>query len=162
MIHIFFDLDDTCMDTTGILGGSLMNLAKIRPFKGLVRILKRQDCINYLVSCGAAHIQRKKIKLLKIANYFRSVRICLEASDKLILFMAIAKDVCPKERRRIVVVGNRIDVEIRYGNLLGFHTVHIQHGKYANLRPRCKDEVPNYVIGEISDLGRILDRIGRY
>ncbi|OHA32626.1 MAG: hypothetical protein A2928_01845 [Candidatus Taylorbacteria bacterium RIFCSPLOWO2_01_FULL_45_15b] len=162
MTSVFYDLDDTCTNTTGILCGSLENVQKLRPFEGLVAVLGRADCQKHLVTSGVESVQREKIAVLGIALYFKSIRVCPEASDKLILFTEIKKSIPPCDHRSIVVVGNRIDAEIRYGNMLGFHTVRLKYGKYGSQKPRIKAEIPDYTLNDVRELGPILDRIGRY
>ncbi len=61
------------------------------------------------------------------------------------------------EKNDIFVVGNRIDSEIKYANMLGLQSVLFVHGFYSNLEPRDETEVPKYKIKRLSE---ILDIMG--
>ncbi len=61
-----------------------------------------------------------------------------------------------KDGMDIVVVGNRIDEEIRYGKLAGFKTVLLKHGKYKNMKATSELEIPDHKIKKLSELLEIV------
>jgi len=138
-----FDLDDTVPGAKDVL--SLLEGVKI------------------LVTAGDETVQRQKIGLvgirLGLENIFSEVHIVGKNENKEDIFRSIAKRYGEREYvggitkgRHIVVVGNRIDSEIYYGNLLGFTTVRLLHGSYAALKPTNSFHIPRYTIRNLRTL----------
>ena len=142
---VIFDLDDTLFDTTGQLDESYTNLSNIVPFDDTIDVLEKVDATKILVSRGDGRIQQEKIKLLGIKKYFNDIFICALHDEKKTLFEHILKSYNVKAKD-VWVVGDRINVEIRYGNLLGMNTVHFHHGKHKDLKPQDAFDKPMFVI----------------
>ena len=61
-----------------------------------------------------------------------------------------------KNKKNIIVVGDRIDAEIRYGNMLGATTILLSYGKYKDLKPKDAFEMPTYTIKKIGELQKLI------
>jgi FMN phosphatase YigB (HAD superfamily) len=158
MKTLLFDLDDTLFDTTNQLGESYENLDRITPFEGIHEVLTIANTEKNLITAGNPEIQRKKIEILNIGQYFKEIIVCEQAVQKLGVFETFANTL-PFHKRRIIVIGNRIDCEILYGNQCGFVTVLINHGKYAELKPSRKEEVASHTVSNLVELLPILTRL---
>lgn len=151
---IIFDLDDTLFDSTG-QPEDTGDVWEIELFDGFRAILESQDYVHILVTRGAIQRQNRKIDSLGIRKYFTDIYVVDSDTDKYVSFVDI-KNTFPESE--IIVIGNRIDCEIRYGNLLGMKTAYIKHGKYKTLLPKDSHELPtkDFNLNEISDLKNFL------
>ncbi len=151
---IIFDLDDTLFDSTNQpidTGGNWL----IKLFDGMGSILESNDFINILVTRGFQYRQNRKIDVLGIRKYFEEIHVVDSDVHKHEKFVRINKDF---QDREIIVIGNRIDCEIRYANQLGLKTIHIKHGKYSMLEPKDHFEIPSHQlpVDEIVDLVKLI------
>lgn len=151
-----FDLDDVIYDKSSQLGEVYENLDSITPFPDAHRVLQKLSGVKVLLtkSRDGEHIQNKKIELLKIRDYFdRIIVVCGDDEKKTVLESLLLKYKV-NNRKQVLVIGDRIDSEIRYGNLLGCTTVlfALPHGKYANLKPKDAFEIPDFTIHSLSEL----------
>lgn len=153
---VIYDLDDTLFDTTGQLYNGNRRIETISLFKGVIELLDRENVINVLVTAGDMEIQYRKIGALKIKDYFDRIVISNSNDLKLRAFDKIVVE-WQHMVKEIIVVGNRIDCEIHYGNMLGLRTVHLPHGKHKNLVPQCGYQVPKHTISTIDEFEQFLD-----
>lgn len=58
--------------------------------------------------------------------------------------------------KNTLVVGDRIKREITLGNQLGFFTVWVKQGRFADEMPTADNEEPDYTIQNIQDLDKII------
>lgn len=151
-----FDLDDVLYNKSKILGDSYSNLNAIVPFPDTIQTLKDLTGVKILVTKSSSNkdIQNKKIDLLNIRNLFDNIIIVKEDLGKKLAFESILLNYNVSNRKDIVIVGDRIDSEIRYGNLLGCKTVlfNFGEGKYSHLKPKDAFEIPDLVISSLSEL----------
>ena len=140
---LVFDLDDTLFDSTNQPPDNGKKWG-IKLFSGFRKILESRKNINILVTRGEKERQNRKIDVLQIRRYFNIIHIVDLDSDKFNKFSEIKNDYNSHE---IIIIGNRIDCEIRYGNQLGLKTIHIEHGKYSTVRAKDDFEVPSIKIG---------------
>ena len=108
-----------------------------------------------LISQGNLENQNKRIDVLGIRDYFDEILLC-EHSRKEEVFKKVFSNLELKADK-ILVVGDRIDNEIKIGNELGMQTCRIMKGKYKILKPKFKIEEPDYVINNLKGLYGILD-----
>ena len=148
---VIFDLDDTLFDTTGQLKGSCEHIANIRPFKDTHTILGLPGIPKFLVTAGNFEVQNTKISILGIRKYFESIEICSVSTMKLNVFGRFHHQF-PPSAYDIIVVGDRIDREIEYGNTLGFTTIRLLHGKYSSLFPVQASQIPTHSISSLTEL----------
>jgi len=142
---VIFDLDDTLFDRWGQLDETYRNLPNIKPFPETKEVLLAPGFKKVLVSRGDPAIQNKKVEVLGIKNFFDDIFVCSTLGEKKELFERIAKKYKAK-KGEVFIVGDRIDSEIRYGNMLGFVTILLKHGKYKDLKPKDEFEVPTFTI----------------
>jgi FMN phosphatase YigB (HAD superfamily) len=156
---IIFDLDDTIFDTTGQLNGSYENLNLIKIFPGTIKLLKtlkNKKITLILISTGNKVIQKKKIKLLKIEHFFDDMLFCKQPNKKIDLFKKILKKYPIRNKRNIFVIGDRIDREIMFGNILGCTTVRLFRGKWKKLKPENLYQIPMFTIKSIKEFTNFL------
>lgn len=108
-----------------------------------------------LISQGNLENQNKRIDVLRIRDYFDEIVLC-ESGKKKRGFEKIFDDLKLKADQ-ILVVGDRIDGEIKIGNELGMQTCKIMKGKYKILKPKFEIEEPDYVINTLRELYGILN-----
>ena len=108
-----------------------------------------------LITQGAYDSQNKRIDSLGIKDYFDYIYLS-ESGKKKESFEKALNDLRMNEDQ-ILVVGDRIDSEIKIGNELGMNTCRIMKGKYKILNPKIKIEEPDYVINSLRGLYKILD-----
>lgn len=153
---IIFDLDDTLYDRYGQLDESYANLPNIRPFQDTIPLLKSLKGKKILVSRGDKLIQQKKIDILGIRSFFDEIYICSNVEEKKEIFENTIKEQKIVNKKNLIIVGDRIDAEIRFGKMLGATTVLILHGKYKDLKPKDAFEIPDYTIKNIGEIRELI------
>lgn len=148
---IIFDLDDTLFDSTN-QPLETPNGWPLELFSGWQPILQVESYNNILVTMGEPELQNKKIDALGIRQYFSKIYIVDRNEDKATCFAEVIKEFPNQD---IIVVGNRLDSEIRYGNQLGLKTIFVKYGKYKDMVAKDKFENPTYTI-ETEDLVNFL------
>ncbi len=153
---IIFDLDDTLYDchTTFPEGKDEAKINTIKPYPGVKEILQRQDRIKILVTKGEESWQRRKLAILELTPYFNEIIICATEQEKKDAFHTVRQKF-PQEK--IIIVGDRIDAEIRYGNELCFITILLRRGKYKQLKAQEEMEMPTYQITDFTQLRQVLE-----
>lgn len=151
-----FDLDDTLYDTSNRLDEITPNFATMKLFPDAQKILESTTIPKVLVTYGNKDLQEKKIQTLDIRKYFGEIFISEDRGEKKDFFRKIIEKYGIEDHKQVVVVGDRIDTEIRFGNMLGCTTVHLQRGKYMKLKPSDRMDVPSHVITSLTDLVPIL------
>lgn len=149
---IIFDLDDTIFPRLND-NYTEKDLSKIKPYFGVINVLENKDYIKILVTKGDRDFQLKKIENLNIKKYFDNIYITSNIIGKLEFFKKIKEDYL---NSNFFVIGDRIDLEIKYGNMLGFKTILLKKGKYKNKKPKDLLEIPMIVINEMKELRGIL------
>jgi FMN phosphatase YigB (HAD superfamily) len=152
---ILWDLDDTLFDTTGQLQGSHEFIDMITLFPEVRDVINSVKCMHALVTKGCRELQDRKIGILNIRSLFWKVEVCAQGVDKLTVFENLIRELrLPPQAA--VVIGNRIDEEIKYGNMLGCITIQLRHGKYASQQPRVDKEKPLYAVDSYRELMAVL------
>lgn len=102
---------------------------------------------------GEEKLQNKKIDNLNIRKYFHQIIVCKSDEKKKTCFKDVAASFPDKE---ILVIGDRIDSEIRWGNELGFRTIRLKQGKYKDLKPKASEEIPNHEVENFSEIRAVM------
>ncbi len=144
-----FDLDDTLFDSTGQLAGSdeIDDIKLISPFTDVfstLKDLKDKKIKTALVTYGYENVQNEKVKALKVSEYFDDIIICKEPEYPI------------DGTKNIFIIGDRIDREIMFGNMLGMVTIRYDFGKYKNLKPEIDTQIPHYTINSLMEISKIL------
>jgi uncharacterized cofD-like protein len=132
----------------------------IRPFPDVISVLRNlraQGYLLFLVTSGVHRRQEQKIKLLGIAPLFDEVvindsEIGTGLEENYIALMT-RHGLTPQE---CMVVGDRVDAEIRVANYLRITTVQIMHGRFKSLQPKSQFEQPDFRISRLTDLHDVL------
>ncbi len=153
---IIFDLDGTLYDRAGQVPDNYteQDLQQLKPFPGVKEFLQSFSGTKILVTKETdPGLQDKKINALGIRPYFHSIYICHTDEEKKKSFQEIQQQFPGEE---LVVVGDRIDLEVKFGKELGLKTVWMRQGKHRDRRPQEYWEVPDYEISEFSELAEVL------
>ena len=132
----------------------------LKLFPDVIPTLKKLALENYklfLLSTGIHERQLKKIKLLKLEPYFDEIIINDQEVGLLMkdCFEMIIKkyQLNPKN---VVVVGDRVKVELRIAKSFGMTTIQMLHGRF---KVETEDDIankPNYKIKRIFQLPTVL------
>ncbi|MFA6338510.1 MAG: hypothetical protein WCW87_00390 [Candidatus Paceibacterota bacterium] len=143
---LLIDLDDTLFDTTGQLDASHKDILSITLFPYSKILLGKITCPKILISRGDPEIQNEKIDVLGIRGYFDQIIICGTDEEKEKIFKEKISEYKIDDALSVWVIGNRIDTEIRFGNLLGCTTIHLKWGKHKDIEPKDKYEISNHTV----------------
>ena len=132
----------------------------IRPFPdavSLLRNLRSQGYLLFLVTSGVHRRQERKVHMLGLGKYFDEVvindaEIGGDIEDAYVELMT-RHGLTPQE---VLVVGDRIDAEIRVANHLRMTTVQMKHGRYVTLTPKNEFEEPDFRIAALGEMQHIL------
>lgn len=151
-----FDLDDVLYSKTQLLGDSYEKLLNITPFPETHAVLSNLKGIKTLVTMAknGKDIQNKKIDLLKVRPYFDKIIITESSDGKKSAFEELLLSYKISSRKEVIVVGDRRDNELRYGNLLGCTSIlfNLEGSKYSNLLPKDDFEVSDFTINSLGEL----------
>lgn len=120
----------------------------------------RREYQIYLLTAGERTLQEEKIQKLGLRDVFDEIVIVSSGSeaDK---EEAIAGFLFRHGHSagKMVVIGNRLDKEIRSGNRLGVPTVWLRRGEGSGLVPGEATGMPEHVINDILELPGILAKL---
>ncbi len=127
----------------------------------MLEIFRKRYALALLTS-GDTSLQKKKVAELRLENLFDIIRYDDRNADgtKKDALAAIAKNL-RLEPQQCIVIGDRIDNELRYGKELGMKTVLVKAGPYAGLEPACDEEKPDYTIDRITDVDDAVKAIAK-
>jgi len=110
----------------------------------------------FLVTEGSETQQNKKIDSLKVRGYFEEIFIT--PGDKTNSFTTILKNnnLTPNQT---LIIGDRIDKEIKAGNKLGIKTIRTLNGIYKDLNPKEPLEKPHHTINNLTEIPNIINKI---
>lgn len=147
------DLDDTLCNTERDMKGDVTRLPFLTLAPGAREFLEEYGKETVLLSAGIDELQRKKLDILEIYNYFHSVVIVSLPEEKApaLKKILVESGVSPQSA---VLIGDRIDQEIKAGNQLGVTTVRmwLEGGKYHELSPSNPEETPTYTVLNFDEL----------
>lgn len=114
---------------------------------------------TYLLTVGRPDFQNRKVEQLGIRSLFKGIAILPSGSEetKERWLSALVNSGCSPSS--VLVVGNRLDNEIRAGNSLGMRTVWVRRGEGSGLRPGQETAEPDYIIPDIRELPKVLAEI---
>jgi FMN phosphatase YigB (HAD superfamily) len=114
---------------------------------------------TYLVTMGRPDFQHRKLDQLGIRELFHAVAVLPSGSEEtkerwLSSFIAGGR-----HPGSVIVVGNRLDNEIKAGNSLGMITVWVKRGEGSGLTPCEKTAEPDYITSSIAEFPELLAKI---
>lgn len=83
-----------------------------------------------------------------------SAELGVSKPDKEIFLQALAMAKCRLENA--IMVGDRLDNDIRPAKELGMKTIRIRKGLAIYMKPSCEAEIPDYTVDSLSEIIRIL------
>ena len=111
----------------------------------------------FLVTSGDPKTQQQKVSLLGLEPYFDALYYVNRKPDqtklKTIRQLLEGHGLSPSQG---LVIGDRLDREIRAANELGIHSCHVRHGEFYHLKPTGPEEIPTYQITHILQLKELL------
>lgn len=132
--------------------------------KETLNVLKEYGCILILSSEGNKERVREIIKYYSFEEYFdyivnerKSFEQFKEAKNigiKMWGSRYLGNETIPK----IIVIGDLLDRDIRFGNQIGAITIYKPGGYKGHQISRDKDEIPNY---EIKNIGEVIDILSK-
>ncbi len=159
MKRIILDLDDSLGKTTECLQGDPRRIKHLRPVKGALRFLQKHGttwispgrCI--LLTAGVKKEQNEKIKVLGMRKYFREIHIVSKPEDKSAKLEELVRHQYYKPHE-IVVIGDRLDTELRTGKRLGCVTVRmkIPSGRHSDKLPQFPTDHADFEVKDFNEL----------
>jgi FMN phosphatase YigB (HAD superfamily) len=133
-------------------------VGELRLFPGslpLLRFLAGRGVRNFIVSFGEPEIQHAKVKALGLDREPSIEKIYYADRSNVLTKEAAFRRIQRKTglaSSEILVVGDRPAREIRAGRELGMHTVRLRHGEFKTQMPVGEEEIPDYVVTNISQV----------
>ena len=105
----------------------------------------------HLVTSGSYLTQQKKIKNSNLDQYFNSWHCASDEKSlsKTDIFLKLAEGL---DNKNILVIGNRIDNEIKAANTLNIDSCWYCFGEYKNLKPLDDSEIPTYTVDSLKQV----------
>lgn len=156
---LIVDLDDTLFDCTGQMKRETQweDVKSITLFPGVREFLSSFSGKKVLVTRETDKgLQNRKIDTLGIRNLFDQIMICSSNEEKKEYFRRLKKQFSGQE---IAVIGDRLDVDIRFAKELGMKTCRVKQGKYSMMIPSSPVEVPDVEIDHFSQLTKLLPKV---
>jgi FMN phosphatase YigB (HAD superfamily) len=123
----------------------------------LYELSERYD--TYLLTVGRTDFQNRKLDKLSIRGLFKATAILASGSEETKERWLLSLTGRGYRPDAVIVVGNRLDNEIRAGNRLGMQTVWVRRGEGSGLVPSDETGEPGYVISDIMGFPEILAEI---
>jgi FMN phosphatase YigB (HAD superfamily) len=126
--------------------------------KPLLTYLQEREytlAIVALATAGQSKIDERLeiIKNENLSQYFVSIKFAVEDKDKMYVETLHELEVKPGD---VVIVDDRVQRGVRWGNENGHTTVWVKRGKFAHEVPDDTTGEPTYIISSIGELGKIL------
>ena len=145
----------------GIVAYHTTKAAYLVPFPDTVPTLLELRDMGYrigVITEGRSVKQWEKLIRLGLQHFFHAVVISedigREKTDPEIFRLAAEK--IGAKTKETIMVGDRLEKDIGGAKLAGMKTVQLKRGKHARKMPTCPEEEPDYVIGKLKDILRIL------
>jgi len=130
---------------------------KINPYPETKQVLEKlkQNYKLILITEGTTQQQNKKINNLDIKNYFDYIFISKEKEKEKDFTQTL--NILNLKPEQILVIGDRIDKEIKAGNEVGMKTIRLLKGIHSSLQPKEPIEKPDFTINNLTEIIQILD-----
>lgn len=160
--YIFFDLDDTLLDTSHLLipiAGTEKYYEQIK--QSLPLMANSELTLNYLknnhelflITQGDPEIQQQKIKSLEIAKFFKEIVIVNPKLNetKLMAFSRLREKYQMKPFE-FLSIGNRKSTDLRFAKMLGGYTCLFHHGEHMNEEIIIPEDQPDFIVNNHQEL----------
>ena len=133
-----------------------------KDIKKTLETLKQHNCVIILSSEGDKERVRRIIKYYSMERYFDHILNGRKSVEQFKEARKIGKQIWhvryPEDKKtpKIIVIGDLLDRDIQFGNLIGAITVYKPGGYKGQQTPRNENEKPNYEIKEMHEVIDIL------
>jgi FMN phosphatase YigB (HAD superfamily) len=148
---VIFDLDDTLCDTSRQLTSRRPEMERIELFSGvpsLLKTIRARGIHTAIVSTGDVKSQEAKLRRLGLPRFVDKVLVCAFPEEKRALFRRCLRLFKAKPKETLIV-GDRIDREIQFGNALGCVTVRVLQGRHCGRIPTDDNQVADFTVREL-------------
>jgi uncharacterized cofD-like protein len=118
--------------------------------------LKKKNIVRVLVSYGNPKRQLNKIKKLGLKKHFDEIFITENSEKNCFADLLKKYSVRPSEA---MVIGDKIFSEIASANKLGITSVQYVHGRYKNIFPKNRFDVPDYKVNSHNQIELLVEKI---
>ncbi|MFH1359114.1 MAG: uridine diphosphate-N-acetylglucosamine-binding protein YvcK [archaeon] len=127
-------------------------------FPGVIEVLNKlkNNYKLFLLTQGEQSQQVRKINALGIESFFDEIFFAPVEKKEETFEQIRELEFKPEE---MLIVGDRIDKEIKLGNLSGMKTVKFNFGKYSLLKPQSDLEKPDFVINNLNEIFEVINKI---
>lgn len=95
--------------------------------------------------------RKDMVKEMDLVKYFSDILFVMEKNEK--LFKSLLEKYNSK---KVYVVGDYLYEEIRSGNINNMETIWIKNGKFKDMKPRDRYDVPKHIVSSISEITTII------
>ncbi len=159
LLAAHFNCEDPDVPAAGHTTYFNPQIGELKAFPGVPEMLAdlQQDFHLFLLTSGYPEPQAQKVNALGISAFFKQIYYASidEPAAKKQALEQIAQDY-DYAFSEIMVIGDRINNEILWGNHLGCVTVWIQQGECAGIVPESPEEKPHRQVSSVTDLPQIL------
>ena len=137
----------------------------IHPFPDTLPTLQKlleRNLNMVVVTSGRPERQWQKVQNLGLDSFFNSESGTIYYHDDRLeprkdLTLRAALSFLQIEPKHVASVGDKLDSEIAASNRLGMFTVRMLHGRQKAFRPAERDQHPDHVIGNLSELLSLIE-----
>ena len=141
-----FDFNRTLWEDGAYLNGAL----------DLLQSLKKKGLKLAVISSVKEHEVPEREQLIKpIEPLFHSINVVTGKSKE--VFKSVAEDL-GVSHSEVLVIGDKVNNEIKYGNQLGMKTIWLKRGKNAEELPITKESQPHHTVNSIEQLRDLLKK----
>jgi putative hydrolase of the HAD superfamily len=146
----------------GVVAYHATKIAYLVPYADTVPTLLKLRDMGYklgVITDGLAVKQWEKLIRLGLQHFFHVVIVSSDVDggkpDPLLFEKALEKIGC--KASEALMVGDRLDKDVKGAKSVGMLTAQIMKGKYTSMLPVDASEEPDYVVSSLSDVLRILE-----
>lgn len=146
--HLIFDLDGTVLDS----------YEKNAPYENAERVLTELQSMAHLslVTAGNSAVQWNKLEKHNLKRFFDPITVVKEKKEKLAALSTFQPGIgyvsASVSCADVIVIGDRIEYEIKFGRRFGFTTVRILQGPHRIHRPKHSHEQADIEIHKLDEL----------
>ncbi len=159
----YFDCYDNEIAKIGMQTYITSKFDKIDTYPEAKEVLKKlkQNYKLILITEGISKQQNKKIDLLGIKEFFNYIFTVEPGTKKNQSFLQ-TMSLLNLTSNEIIVVGDRLDKEIKAGNEVGIKTIRLLKGIYSSVQPQEPSEKPDFTINNLTEIIQILDNLNNF
>ena len=154
MRYVIIDLNDTLAYTNRDIGTDPEHIPQLKLVEGAMKFLQRHKWHSTLLTAGDRQEEEEKIEVLGIRRCFRQIVILPKPENKRLWLEEFVRNF-PHDPSHIVIVGDRLDVEIAKGNELGCTTVRVRlpsGAHYLQMPTGGPQQVIHYTVRDFTEL----------